>query len=81
LSSDLLSKDLKIKIFGTVILPIILYGCETWSLTMREESRLSVFETIVLRRIFVLKRDEETREWGKLHNEERDDLYSSPNII
>jgi hypothetical protein len=81
LSSDLLSKNLKIKIYRNVILPLILYGCETWSLTLREDCRLSVFENKMLRRIFGLKRDEETREWKKLHNEELDDLYSSPNTI
>jgi hypothetical protein len=58
---------------------VVLYGCETWSLTLREE--LGVFENKVLRRIFGPKRDEVTREWGKLHNEELHDLYSSPNII
>ena len=57
------------------------YGCETWSLTLREEIRLRVFENRVLRRIFVPKRDEVTREWRKLHNEELNDLYSSPNIV
>jgi len=57
------------------------YGCGTWSLTLREESRLRVFENRVLRRVFVLKRDEVTREWRKLHNEELNDLYSTPNIV
>jgi hypothetical protein len=61
---------LKIKIYRTIILPFILYGCETWSLTLREERRLRVFENRVLRRIFGLKRNEVTREWRKLHNEE-----------
>ena len=69
LSSDLLSKNLKIKIYRTLILPLILYGNETWSLTLREERRLSVSENRVLRRIFGPKRDEETKEWRKLHNE------------
>jgi hypothetical protein len=64
-----------------MILPMVLYGCETWSLTLREEHRLTVFENRVLRRIFGLKRDEVTDEWGKLHNEELRDLYSSPSII
>jgi hypothetical protein len=60
---------------------VVLYGCETWSLTLREEYRLRVFENRVLRRIFGPKRDEVTGEWGKLHNEELRDLYSSPSII
>jgi len=62
LSSSLLSKNLKIKIYRTVILPVVLYGCGTWSLTLREERRLRVFENRVLRRIFGLKRDEVTGE-------------------
>jgi hypothetical protein len=65
----------------TVILPVVLYGCETSSLTLREEQRLRVFENRVLRRIFRSKRDETTGEWRRLHNEELNDLYSSPNII
>jgi hypothetical protein len=77
----LLSKNLKIRIYKTIILPVILYGCETWSLTLREEYRLRVFENRVLRRIFGPKRDEVTGEWRQLHNEELHDLYSSPNII
>jgi len=63
LSSSLLSRDLKIKIYRTVILPFVLYGCDTWSLTLREEHRLRVFENRVLRRVFGPKRDEVTREW------------------
>jgi hypothetical protein len=60
---------------------VVLYGCETWSLTLREEYRLGVFENRVLRRILGLKRDEVMEEWRKLHNEELRDLYSSPSII
>ena len=81
LSSSLLSKTLKIKMYRTIILPVILYGCETWSLTLREEHRLWVFENRVLRRVFGPKRDEVTGEWRKLHNEELRDLYSLPNIV
>jgi hypothetical protein len=62
-------------------LPVVLYGCETWSLTLREEHTLRVFENRVLRRIFGPKRDEVTCEWRNLHNEELRDLYSSPSII
>jgi hypothetical protein len=65
----------------TVILPVVLCGYEIWSLTLREELRLRVFENRVFRRIFRPKRDEERGEWIKLHNEERNDLYFSPNII
>jgi hypothetical protein len=65
----------------TIILPVVFYGCETWSLTLREEQRLRVFENRVLRRIFGPKRDKATREWRRLHNKELGDLYSSPNII
>ena len=60
----------KIKIYRTIILPFVLYGCETWSLSVRKEHRLRVFENRVLRRIFGPKRDEVTRDWRKLHNEE-----------
>jgi hypothetical protein len=67
--------------YKTVILPVVLYGCETWSLALREEHRLGVFENRVLKRLFGLKRDEVTGEWRKLHNEELHDLYSSPSII
>ena len=76
----MLSKKLKIKIYRTVILPV-LYGCETWSLTLREERRLSVFEKRVLRRVFGPKKDEVTGDWRKLHNEELSDLYSLQNIL
>jgi hypothetical protein len=81
LSSRLLSKNLKIRLYKTIILPVVLYGCETWSLTLKEEHRLRVFENRVLRRIFGPKRDEVTGEWRKLHNKELHDLYSSPSII
>ena len=70
LSSSLLSKNVKIKIHRTIILPVVLYGCETWLLTLKEERRVKVFENRVLRRIFGPKRDEVTGEWRKLHNEE-----------
>ena len=69
LSSSLLSKKLKIKIYRTIILPVVLYGCETWSLTLREVRRLRVFENRMLRRIFGPKRDDVTGKWKKLHNE------------
>ncbi|KAJ4446100.1 hypothetical protein ANN_12792 [Periplaneta americana] len=72
---------LKIRIYKTVILPVLLYGCETWTLTLREEHRLRVFENKVLRKIFGAKRDEVTGEWRKLHNTELHALYSSPDII
>jgi hypothetical protein len=81
LSSRLLSKKLKIKIYKTIILPVVLYRCKTWSRTLREVHRLRVFENRVLRRIFGPKRDEVTGAWRKLHNEELHDLYSSPRII
>jgi hypothetical protein len=77
----LLSKNLKIKIYRTIILPVVLYGCETWWLTLREELRLRVFENRVLRRVFGPKRDDVTGEWRKLHNEELNDLYSLPNFV
>jgi hypothetical protein len=69
------------RIYKTIILPVGLYGCKTWSLTLREEHRLRVCENKVLRRIFGPKRDEVTGGWRKLHNEELRDLYSSPSII
>ena len=69
LSSRLLSKKLKIKIYRTIILPVVLYGCEAWSLTLRKERKLKVFENMVLRRIFGPRMDEVTGEWRRLHNE------------
>jgi hypothetical protein len=73
-------KNLKIKIYKTVILPVVLYGCETWSPTLREEHRLRVFENRVWRKIFGPKREEDGS-WRKLHNDELHSLYSSPNIV
>jgi hypothetical protein len=81
LSSRLLSRNVKVKIYKTIILPVLLYGCETWSLTSREEHRLRVFENRVLRRIFGPRRVDVTGEWRKLHSEELHILYSSPNIF
>ncbi|KAJ4440742.1 hypothetical protein ANN_08966 [Periplaneta americana] len=81
LSSSLLSKDLKVRIYETVILPVVLYGCETWTLTLREEHMLMVFENKVLRKIFGAKRDKVTGERRKLHNTELQALYSSPDKI
>jgi hypothetical protein len=71
----------KIIIYKNIILPVILYESETWSLTLREEHRLRVFENRVLRRIFGPTRDEVTGGWRKLHNEELHGLYSSPSIV
>ena len=81
LSSSLLSKNLKIKTYRIKILPVVLYRCENWSLTLREEHRLRVFENSVLRRIFGSKRDEVTRKWKTLHNEELNDMQSWPNVV
>ena len=71
----------KIKIYRTIILPVVLYGYDTWSLTLREERKLRVFANMVLRRIFGPRRDEVRGEWRRLHNEELNGLYSSPNIV
>jgi hypothetical protein len=81
LSSRLLSRNLQVKIYKTTILQVVLYGCETWSLTLREEQILKVFENRVLRRIFGPKRDEVTGDWRKLDGGELHNLYSSPDII
>jgi hypothetical protein len=78
--SHLISKNLKIKIYKTVILPVVLYGCKTWSFTLREEHELRVFENRVLRRIFEPKREEDGS-WRKLHNNQLHSLYSSGNIV
>jgi hypothetical protein len=77
----MLWRNVKNRLYKMIILPVVLYGCETWSLTLKDEHRLRVFENMVLRRIFGLKRDEVTGEWRKLHNKELCDLYSSPSII
>jgi hypothetical protein len=81
LSSRLLCRNVNVKIYKTIILPVVLYGWETWSLTLREEHRLRVFENRVLRRIFGPKLDEVRGEWRKLHNEELQNLYSSLDIV
>jgi hypothetical protein len=80
LSSRLLSEDIKIKAYRTIILPVVLHGCETWSLTLREEQMLSLFENRLLRRRFGPNRDKVTGNLRRLHNEKLNDLYSSPNI-
>jgi hypothetical protein len=81
LFSYVMSKKVKIRIYKIIILPVVLYGCETWSLTLREQHRLRVFENKVLRRIFGPIRDEVRGGWRKLHNEELHNLCSSPSII
>jgi hypothetical protein len=75
LSSRLLPRNVKVKVYKTIILPVVLYGCETWSLTLRDDHRLRVFENRVLRRIFGPKRDEVMGEWRKLHSEELHNSY------
>jgi len=75
------TNNTKIKIYRTIILPVNVYGCETWSLTMREERRFRMIENRVLGSILGPKKDEVTREWRTLHHKEVNDLYSSPNII
>jgi hypothetical protein len=77
----LLSKNITTRVYKTIILPVVLYGCETWSLTLREEHRLRVFENRVLRRVFGPRRNEVTGDWRKLHNKKLHNLYSSPNVI
>ena len=74
------SKYLEIEIYRTIKLPVVLYGCEAWSLALREKFRLRVFENRILRRIFGPRRDE-NGEWIRLHNEELHSLYRSPNIV
>ena len=81
LSSSLLSKNVKTKINRTIILTVVLYGCETWLFTLMDKRRLRIFENRVLRRIFGPKRDEVTEEWRKIHNEEFNDQYSLHNIV
>jgi hypothetical protein len=81
LSSRLLSRNVQVRIYKTIILPVILYGCETWSLTLREEHRLWVFENRVLRRIFGPNRDEVTGKCRKMHSDEVHNLYSTTDII
>jgi hypothetical protein len=77
----LLSKNIIIRIYKTIILPVDLYGWATWYLTLREEHRLRMFENRVLRRIFGPRRDKVTGDWMKLHTQELHNFYSSPNII
>jgi hypothetical protein len=81
LSSRLLSKNVKVTIYKSISLPVVLYGRETWSLTVREENKLRVLENRVRRRIFGPKKDGVTGGWRKLHNEELHNLYSSPSLI
>jgi hypothetical protein len=79
--SSAVKKNVKVRIYKTIILPVVPYGCGTWSLTVREEHKLRVSENRVLRRIFGPNREGVTGRWRKLHNEELHNLYSSPSII
>jgi hypothetical protein len=81
LSSRLLSRNVKVKIYKTTATPVVLYGCKTWSLILRGEHTLRVFENRLLRRIFGLKSDGVMGQWKKLHNGKLHNLYSSPDII
>jgi hypothetical protein len=81
LSSRMLCKNIKIRLYKTIVLLVVLYGCETWSVTLREEHRLRMLENRMLRRVFELKRDEVTGSWRKLHNEKLHNLYSLPSLI
>ena len=81
LSSTLLSKNIKMKLYRTIILPTVLYGCETLSLKLREERRLRVFQNRVLRILLGPKKGEVRGEWRRMHNEELKDLYTSSNIV
>jgi hypothetical protein len=81
LPCNLLPKNINIKTYRTLILPVLLYGCKTWSLTLREERRLRVYENKVLTKVFEPKRDKVTRNWRRLHRDELYDLYPSPNMI
>jgi hypothetical protein len=81
LSSRLLSKNIKIRIYKTIILRVVLYGCETWSVILKEEHRLRVFANRVLRRTFGLKRNEVKGGWRNVHNEDLHNLYYSPSTI
>jgi hypothetical protein len=81
MSSRLVSKNVEIILYKTIILPVVLYGCQTWSLALREEHRLRMFQNAMLRRIFGLKRDKVIGGWRKLHSEVLRNVYSSPGII
>jgi hypothetical protein len=76
LSSSFLSKNVNVKLYKSIVLPVVLFGCETWSVTLRKEHRLRVFENKVLRRMFEPKREEVVGGWRKLHNEELHNLYA-----